>query len=49
MVKRKELKNKGLNISYVDAVGYQVARERKIKFLTGDEAFRDLPDVEFVK
>jgi predicted nucleic acid-binding protein len=49
MVKRRELKGRGLNISYADAIGYLVARERKLKFLTGDKEFASLPDVEFVK
>jgi len=49
MKKRKELKEKGLNISYADAIGYSISIERKIKFLTGDKEFRNLPNVEFVK
>ncbi|MFH0816744.1 MAG: PIN domain-containing protein [Methanobacteriota archaeon] len=49
MAKRRELKCRGLNIGYADAIGYVVARDRKLKFLTGDKEFRDLPGVEFVK
>jgi predicted nucleic acid-binding protein len=49
MVKRKELKGKGLNISYPDAIGYTLARERKCMFLTGDKEFKDLPGVEYIK
>jgi len=49
MRKRKELKGKGLNISYVDAVGYAISLEHGIKFLTGDNEFKNLPNVEFVK
>jgi predicted nucleic acid-binding protein len=49
MKKRKELKEQGLNISYADAIGYSISIERKIKFLTGDKEFRNLPNVEFVK
>ncbi len=49
MVKRKELKDSGLNISYADAIGYVVARDRKLKFLTGDKEFKNLPCVEFVR
>ena len=41
--------NKKLNLSYVDCLGYCIALERKAKFLTGDEGFRNLPNVEFVK
>ena len=46
---RKELKDKRLNISYVDAIGYSISKERKIKFLTGDKEFKNLPNVEYVK
>lgn len=49
MRKRKELKEKGLNISYADAIGYCISMERKMKFLTGDREFKNLPNVEFVK
>ena len=38
---------KGLSIP--DVVGYTVAKRLGIKFLTGDEGFRNMPDVEFVK
>ncbi len=41
------IKNKELSIP--DAVGYIIAKKHKIKFLTGDEDFRDLANVEFVK
>jgi len=46
---RKKLKGKGLNISYADAVGYSLALEMGIKFLTGDKEFRDLDNVEYVR
>ncbi|MBU0662252.1 MAG: PIN domain-containing protein [Candidatus Diapherotrites archaeon] len=36
-------------LSYIDALGYRVALENKIKFLTGDIQFRGMKDVEFVK
>src|SRR3989338_6822780 len=41
------MKNKELSIP--DAVGYIIARKYKIKFLTGDEVFRNMTNVEFVK
>ncbi len=44
---RAEHKNK--DFSYVDCIGYIFAREKNIKFLTGDEQFKDMPNVEFVK
>ncbi|MFH0713678.1 MAG: PIN domain-containing protein [Candidatus Micrarchaeota archaeon] len=40
---------KKLNVSYVDAIGYQIAIENNLKFVTGDQAFKDLENVEFVK
>ena len=36
-------------LSYVDALGYVLARRLKLRFLTGDDAFRGLPGVLFVK
>ncbi|MBC8501339.1 MAG: PIN domain-containing protein [DPANN group archaeon] len=44
-----KLKLKNKNISYVDIIGYILSKKHKIKFLTGDNAFKDLPNVEFVK
>ncbi|MBS3051703.1 MAG: hypothetical protein J4400_06155 [Candidatus Aenigmarchaeota archaeon] len=41
------LQHKG--ISYADAVGYIYAKLNGMKFLTGDMAFEDMPNVEFVK
>lgn len=37
------------DLSYVDCLGYVIARDLGIKFLTGDKEFEDLPNVEFVK
>lgn len=37
------------NLSLVDCIGYFIAKSLGIKFLTGDEKFRDMPNVEFVK
>ena len=47
MVFRSE--HKRLKVSYVDCLGYCIAKERGIKFLTGDNAFKGLENVEFVK
>jgi len=44
---RKEHKKRDL--SYADCLGYVIAKELNIKFLTGDKEFEDLPNVEFVK
>lgn|SRR3989344_1641882 len=43
------LKLKNKQMSLPDTIGYSVAKRYNIKFLTGDEAFKDLPNVEFVK
>ncbi|MBI4918670.1 PIN domain-containing protein [archaeon] len=37
------------DLSIPDAIGYTVAQRLKIKFLTGDEDFRNLPNVLLVK
>jgi len=44
-----KLINKGKKLSMPDAVGYATALRYGVKFLTGDRAFKDLKNVEFVK
>jgi len=44
---RANLKRRDL--SYVDCIGYIIAKSKNIKFLTGDKQFSDLDNVEFVK
>jgi uncharacterized protein len=44
--KREHRKEK---LSYVDCIGYALAMELGMKFLTGDEKFENKPNVEFVK
>lgn len=41
--------NKSKRLSYVDCVGYMLAKKRGIKFLTGDKEFEDMEQVKFVK
>ncbi len=36
-------------LSYIDCIGYALAIERGMKFLTGDSMFEGKPNVEFVK
>ncbi len=36
-------------LSYIDCIGYVIARKFSIPFLTGDEQFKDFDGVEFVK
>lgn len=49
--KANELKfaSKSKNLSYIDCVGYTLAKARGIKFLTGDKEFENMENVEFVK
>jgi len=44
-----KLKSKKTNLSYVDCIGFTIARMRGIPFLTGDNAFKGMEGVEFVK
>lgn len=37
------------DLSIADCVGYALAKQLGIKFLTGDEQFKDMENVEFVK
>ena len=43
------LENKQKNFSMTDCIGYKMAEFLGIKFLTGDNQFKNLPNVEFVK
>ena len=44
-----KLKRFKFNISYTDALGYAIAQEEGMKFLTGDIKFRGIKNIEFVK
>ena len=46
---RFDLKRKGYDISYADALGYFLSKKMGIEFLTGDRTFRRLSGVEFVE
>jgi len=41
------LKRASPKLSYADTVGYTASRRLKARFLTGDSAFRRMPEVEF--
>lgn len=43
------LKYRNRDLSYVDCIGYVLAQELGLRFLTGDRQFKDLRNVEFVK
>lgn len=51
MALRLKLKrsNPKCNLSYVDCIGYECAKALKIPFVTGDNEFKDMDHVEFVK
>lgn len=44
-----KFKNKDRNFSFIDCVGYVLARANGFIFLTGDKEFEGLDGVEFVK
>jgi uncharacterized protein len=44
-----DLKTKHRKLSIPDAIGYTIAKRLEIKFLTGDEDFKNYDNVEFVK
>ncbi len=41
--------NKKANLSYGDCIGYETAKYHNLLFLTGDQAFANFENVEFVK
>lgn len=45
---RLDFRAKGSVISTVDAVGFALATDAKLPFLTGDPAFRHVPEAEFL-
>lgn len=44
-----KLQHRDRALSAADVIGYATAQKLGIKFLTGDEDFKDFPFVEFVK
>lgn len=46
---RLRLKADKTHLSYADALGYWLSKKLGATFLTGDDAFKHLPNVEFVK
>lgn len=44
---RKQHKSK--NLSYTDCIGYCLALQNNLKFLTGDKEFKNMANVEFVQ
>lgn len=46
---RVRMKASGKEVSYVDALGYAMAERLGVPFLTGDTAFKEIRNVEFVR
>jgi len=46
---KMKYKYKERKLSYIDCLGYCMAKNLELKFLTGDEKFKDILNVEFVK
>ena len=47
-IRVKLRRDKKLKLSYADAIGYQIALENNLQFVTGDGAFKELENVEFI-
>jgi len=43
------LEHRKMSLSYADCIGYALAKEHGLKFLTGDKQFKGLPNVEYVR
>ncbi len=43
------VQNKTKNLSYVDCIGYILAKANGLRFLTGDIQFKEMDNVEFVQ
>ena len=41
--------HKSKNLSYTDCIGYCIAMQNNLKFLTGDKEFKNMDGVEFVQ
>lgn len=46
---RLKTKKKDVSLSYAGALGYTIAKRMGIRILTGDNAFKDVLNVEYVK
>ena len=42
-------KNKKMSLSYADCLGYIFSKDNGLIFLMGDDAFKNMPNVEFLK
>lgn len=46
---RSDMIKKKKKLSYADCINYTTAKNLKIKLLTGDNEFKDIENVEFIK
>lgn len=46
---RSKMLNNKKSLSYADCINYSIANKLKVRLLTGDEDFKGLKNVEFVK
>ena len=44
-----KLENKSKNFSFIDCIGFQLAKGHSLVFLAGDKEFQGMDNVEFVK
>lgn len=44
-----KLRDKKTHFSYTDALGYAIAKAEGFEFVTGDNEFRNLPNVQFIR
>jgi len=44
-----KFENKKKSFSFIDCAGYAIAKEHNLVFLTGDNGFKGMENVEFVK
>lgn len=42
-------KSKPKKFSFIDCIGYVMAKRNELVFLTGDKEFEDMPNVEYIK
>ncbi len=42
-------RDKKTHFSYTDAIGYAIAETEGLMFVTGDNEFRNLPNVQFIR
>ncbi len=49
MANEFKVSNKRRELSYIDCIGYIIAKMNNVRFLTGDKQFENIENVEFVK